>query len=328
MKVLYVGDIHIKPSNLEESESLFQFVLDTATENKADRVVFTGDVNDTHDVVRLRVLEFLDKWFREFRKKDFKTVVIAGNHDMLGDYSNCYTSLNPFRGLEQGNFGIVEKPFIDGIFGYLPYIHDDKQFIEEANELAEQGATILVSHPNFVGAVYDNGTPINNGVDPSLLDQRFLHLIGGHIHTELRYDRVWYIGTPRWLTASCANKSKGIWLVTHADTGEITEITFLSTDKVCTPIRSFTWNQGEEKPEMPSGSKNTLELVGSSDWITEQKKELKGLASISSKITDVKKSQTRKSGKNLFEFLSSHYQTDSNKRQKLIDYLKGLELLG
>ena len=69
-----------------------------------------------------------------------------------------------------------------------------------------------------------------------------------------------------------------------------------------------------------------IELVGSSDWVTSQKKELKGV-SISSKITDTKKSKLRKSGKSLFEFITEHSGLPQEQRLKLIKYMEGLNLV-
>jgi hypothetical protein len=84
------------------------------------------------------------------------------------------------------------------------------------------------------------------------------------------------------------------------------------------------WNEGQEKPLIPENADVNIELVGSSDWVTAAKKDLVGVR-VSSKITDTKKSRERKSGKSLHEFLSKHYQSD--KKEKLIDYMKGMELL-
>ena len=325
MNSLRVGDPHVKPNNLKESEALMWFVLDKALELKADRIEILGDVFDNHSLIRLEVLEFWHKWFATFASQvSFKTIVLVGNHDLTGDYSNTYSALHPFLSLENKNFKIVHEPYLDGAYGYLPYIHDNEKFVEEANKLAQQGATVLVSHPNFQGAVYDNGTNLDGGVDPDLLDNRYRHLIGGHIHTEIEIGRVWYTGNPRWLTKSCANKKKGIWLVEHSDTGQILSKEFISTESVCVPIRSIQWHEGEEMPMIPENAKVDIELIGSSNWVTKQKLELKGV-SISSKITDTKRSRERKSGKSLFEFLSKHYESD--KREKLLSYMKGLNLV-
>lgn len=324
MRILRVGDPHVKPNNLKESETLLNFVLFKAQELKVDRLEILGDLADTHSILRLEVLEFWQKWFKEFYRNKIETYVLVGNHDVGGDYSSSYSWLNVFSHLFD-YVRIVCEPYSSGYYGYLPYIHDNQKFIEEANELANQGATVLVCHPNFKGAVYDNGVPIDSGVDPLLLDPRFLHLIGGHIHTELEMDRVWYTGNPRWLTKSCSNKRKGIWLCTHDDTGLITSKEFISTESVCTPIVSIKWIEGQDKPEIPTNAKVDVELHGSSDWVSKVKKELVGSVSVSSKINDVKKSRERKSGKSLFDFISHHYETD--KREKLISYMRGLELV-
>jgi DNA repair exonuclease SbcCD nuclease subunit len=327
MKILRVGDPHVKPNNIKESEALIRFVLDKALEFKVDKLELLGDLFDTHGIVRLEVLEFWHKWFACFAAQDFKTVVLVGNHDVTGNYSSEYSALHPFIVRENGVFKIVHKPYLDGVYGYLPYIHNNDDFIKEANKLAEQGAKVIVSHPNFEGAVYDNGSPITSGVDPSLISDGVTHLIGGHIHTELELGRVWYTGNPRWLTKSCSNKRKGIWLCEHDDSGTIQSKTFISTESVCTPIVGLVWKEGEEKPTIPSNANVNIELVGSSDWVSKQKLELRGQVSISSKITDTKKSKERKSGKSLYEFLSKYYQTDPEKREKLISYMKGLEIV-
>jgi hypothetical protein len=327
MKFLRVGDPHCKVSNLRESEALMAFVLSEAVRLNIDVLEILGDLTDTHSIVRLEILEFWDNQFKILSKQSFKTRTLVGNHDLTGDYSKEYSSLHPFLSYENQNFKIIHEPFLDGKYGYLPYIHNNDKFIKEANALAAKGATVLVSHPNYEGAVYDNGTPLANGVSDNSLSPNFLHLIGGHIHTERAYGRIWYTGNPRWLTKSCANKEKGIWLVIHNDqTGAIESKEFISTKSVCTPIVSLVWHEGEEKPEISDNSKTYVELVGSSTWVTKTKKELVGKASVSSKITDIKKSKERKTGKNLHDFLHSHYQTD--RREKLIKYMEGTKLLG
>lgn len=328
MKILRVGDPHVKPNNLKESESLIDFVYNTAILNKVNRIEILGDLFDSHSIVRLEVSEFWNRWLIKLSDHpyNFNTIVLVGNHDLTGSYTNNYSALHPFLSLESTQLKIIHEPYIDCLYGYLPYIHSNEKFIEEANKLAQQGATVLISHPNYEGAVYDNGSNILNGVRDSDLSPNFRHLIGGHIHTEIEIGRIWYTGNPRWLTKSCANKKKGIWICHHDDTtGEILNKEFISTESVCTPIISLTWKEGEDKPEIPINAKVDVELIGSSDWVTKQKFELKGQVSISSKITDTKKSRERKSGKSLYEFLSKYYQTD--KRERLLKYMGDLKLV-
>src|ERR1035437_4918150 len=325
-RILYLGDPHVKISNLKESDDLMGFVLKTALHGMVDRLEILGDLTDTDSIVRLEVLEFWGRWFRILANQPFQTTILVGNHDLTGSYSNDYSSLHPFLSLENKNFKIVHEPHIDGVFGYLPYIHDNAKFVEEANKLAKQGATVLVSHPNFEGAVYDNGSDIANGVRDSDIADTYFRLIGGHIHTEIEVGRIWYVGSPRWLNKGCANKKKGIYIVNFDDTGQMTSEEFISTESICTPIVALTWKEGEDKPVVPEKATVHIELVGGSDWVTKSKKELIGV-SVSSKITDVKKSKERKSGKSLHEFLSNHYQAEPEKRVKLINYLEKLNLV-
>jgi hypothetical protein len=328
VKILRVGDPHVKPNNIKESETLMEFVLAKALELKIDRLEILGDLLDTHSIVRLEVLKFWTKWLNRLSSQKFKTIVLIGNHDISGDYLDNYSALHTALHLENDNFKIVHEPYLDGLYGYLPYIHDNDRFVEEANKLAKMGATVLVSHPNFEGAVYDNGVGISNGVRSDLLDANLFHLIGGHFHSQIQIGRVWYTGNPRWLTKSCANKQKGIWLCHHNDlTGKIESKEFISTGSVCTPIVSLTWKEGQDKPEIPTNAKVDIELVGSSDWVTSTKKQLVGSVSVSSKITNAKKSRERKSGKTLHDFLSNHYQTEPEKRKKLITYMGNLNLV-
>jgi hypothetical protein len=326
---MYMGDPHIKPSNIDESDALVQFVIDRALEHKINILNILGDLWDTHSVVNLRVTEFWEGWFNILRNHhEFRTIILVGNHDLTGDYSSNYSALHPFLPLENKNFKIVAHPHLEGLYGYLPYIHDNNKFVEYANHLADKGAKVLISHPNFEGAVYDNGSPLSGGISDNSLDPRFLHLIGGHIHTERSYGRVWYTGNPRWLNKSCSNKDKGVWLVDHDDiTGAILSKKFISTESVCQRIVSLTWKEGEDRPIIPAFAKVDVELHGSSDWVSKQKLELKGLVSLSSKITDTKKSKERKSGKSLVEFLSKYYQAEPEKIQKLIKYLGEMKLV-
>jgi DNA repair exonuclease SbcCD nuclease subunit len=325
MKFLRLGDPHVKPTNIKESEALMEFAVSKALEFKVDVFEILGDIYDTHDIVRLKVLKFWTKWFKILSEQSFKTVVLVGNHDMSGDYLDSFSPLHTALHLENEKFKIVHEPYVDGVYGYLPYTHSNDTFVEEANKLANLGAKVLVSHPNYEGAVYDNGVGISNGVDPNSLSNNFRHLIGGHIHTELEIGRVWYTGNPRWLTKSCANKKKGFWICDHDDTGQITNKEFISTESVCTPIVALVWKEGEDKPTIPENAKVDVELIGSSDWIAKQKLELKDKVSISSKTTDPKRTKERKSGNSLYEFLSKHYETD--KREKLLKYLGELRLV-
>ena len=328
MKILRVGDPHIKVSNLDESDRLMQFVLDQANSLSVDTVEFLGDMADTHAIVRLEVLEFLDRWFRTFASQGFKTIVLVGNHDLTGSYSSKYSALTPFRNI-LGNLKIIETPTLIGKIGYLPYIHDNEVFVSEANNLAALGAKVLVSHTTYEGSAYDNGMYAPNGVNHEHIDLSVTNLVSGHIHSTQEFGRVQYPGTARWATASDANAEKGIYLYTHDEEGAIAARDFIDTKSVCTPIIGIERKESDTSPlSIPEGAEVYLSLIGTSAWIQSVKEELRGKKGlkISSKFTDTKRAATtRKSGKSLMEFVTSHYET--KKRDKLISFMQELKIV-
>lgn len=326
MRVLRVGDPHIRPSNITEAHKLMEFVRETAYTNKVDQIEILGDLFHTHAVIRLEVLEFWAEWLPNL-SKHHRLIVLVGNHDMSGDHSSNSNALSVFKDMENERFKIVDAPYRSGVFGYLPYKHSNADFLEEGRKLFSSGCRTLVCHATFSGSQYDNGFFAPNGVNPD--DLPFSTIISGHIHKEqiIAGGKVDYPGTPKWDTASDANERKGIWLYEHDDsTGVVTQRNFISTEKVCTPIVSFVWLEGEEQPVIPEGSRATVELVGSGDWVANKKSTLKGKVGIKSKITDKKRSESRKAGNSFENYLANLYVSTMD-REHLLAYAKELGIV-
>lgn len=306
MKILRVGDPHIRPNNIREANQLMEFICNTVKSAKVDRLEILGDLFHTHAVVRLEVLEFWDKWLQRF-SDIVETVVLVGNHDMGGDYHSHSHALTVFKRIQNEKLKIIDEPTTIGVFGYLPYIHDRAVFLESAKRLNSENAKVLVCHATFSGSQFDNGFYAPEGINPD--DVPFDKIISGHIHKEqiLAGGKVDYPGTAKWDTASDANERKGVWLYEHDVDGKVLNRDMISTEKVVTPIVSYKWIEGQEAPAIPEGAKASVELIGSSDWITKQKTKLKGKVSISSKFTDKKEKSERKSGNSLENFLANLY---------------------
>lgn len=312
MNILRVGDPHVRPTNLEESERLLQFVLDTARAYSVFRIEILGDLFHTHAILRLEVLEFWKRWLK-ILSDEFQTVVLVGNHDQSGNHHSDSHALSVFIGLNNALM-IIEQPEAYGPIGYMPYIHDNAQFISQANALADRGVKFLVSHTTYAGSKYDNGMYAPDGVDPDLIDARILTLLSGHVHAEQQYGRVIYPGTARWDTASDANKRKGIWLYKHDPiSAAILEASFISTEKVCVPLIELSWREGDPQPNLVEGARVHVELIGSSAWISQQKGILKGKCSIRTKITDSKHLESRKATASLQEYIENQYVTTADK---------------
>ena len=323
-KALRVGDPHVKPSNIDESERLLEFVLSKARDLNVDKIEILGDLFHTHAIVRLEVLEFWRKWL-PLLADEFQTIVLVGNHDLSGNSHSSAHALSVFINIHERLF-IIQAPVKIGSIGYMPYIHENSEFIVAANNLADQGATFLVSHTTYAGSKYDNGMYAPDGVDPDLIDSRLTGLLSGHVHAEQQYGRVIYPGTARWDTASDANKRKGIWLFDHDPSGALLGSDFIGTEAVCVPLISLEWREGDPVPVLPEGARISVELIGTSNWISQQKGSLKGLASIRTKVTDSKKAENRKSGNSLSEYLQNTFVSTMD-RQRLLTFAKEIGLV-
>lgn len=326
MKILRVGDPHIRPSNIEEADRLMGFVKQVVIGGKVDRLEILGDLFHTHAVIRLEVLEFWNKWLQVFRDI-VETVVLVGNHDMTGDYNNTGShALTVFKRLQNEKLRIIDAPTQIGIFGYVPYIHGEPAFENAVRHLASTGSKVLVCHAEFSGSQYDNGFYAPHGFNPDTVP--FDTIISGHIHKEqvIAGGKVDYPGTPKWDTASDANEQKGIWLYEHAADGKVVTRDRISTAHVCTPIVSFVWLEGQPEPVIPEGAKVSVELVGTSTWIAKKKTALKGKVSVSSKFTDKKEKTERKAGNSLENYMANLYDTKMD-RTKLIQFAKEIGIV-
>jgi DNA repair exonuclease SbcCD nuclease subunit len=327
MRILRIGDMHVKPNNLEESEKLMHFINDKILEIQPDRVEILGDLYHTHAVIRLEVLEFWDGWLDVLTShENIEIVVLIGNHDMTGEYSADYSALHVFRHLARNrkNLKIVQNPRTEGIYGYISYTHDRDTFYDICRGLASEGAKVLVCHQSFSTSKFESGTYDPEGFDTDPIP--FDIIISGHIHAHQECTangkQVIHPGTPKWDSASDANQNKGIWLYHHDDlTGKITKTEFWSTSRIVTPIFELEWKEGDDMPQVPSTGKITIELIGSVKWVSEQKKVLKGQYGIKTKITDKVSKSIRNPGKSFQDFMTNLYQTTFD-RDKLIAYMK------
>jgi|ERR1700677_5019 len=331
MRILRVGDPHIKPSNVEEAEDLFHFINDQILELKPHRVELMGDLFHTHGIVRLEVLEFWYGWLDVLTAhEDIEFYVLVGNHDKGSTEEHAFSALTVFNHPKRAkNLKICELPRVDGPFAYVSYYHDHNKFIEIANHCASQGAKVLVCHQTFDGSYYENGFYAPDGIDASKIN--FDLIISGHIHTtqDIQKDgkRIIYPGTPKWDTSSDANEEKGIWLFEHDDTtGALISQKLITTQHVVTKIVHLVWKEGEPQLAVPGGCKVSIELIGSAAWVEKESAALKGVYPLRTKITDKVQKKERQAGKSFPEFVANRFKTDID-RVALLRYMKELGIV-
>jgi len=328
MKILRVGDAHIKVSNLKDAESLMDFVIKTAEKEKVDVVEFLGDLFHTHAIMRIEVVDFWQRQFNTLELKNIECRVLVGNHDQPGskEKEQLMNALNIFEQSYHPDYDvrtIINKPMIISNIAYIPYMSDEAAFLKASADLHKEGATaLLVAHQTFTGATYENGFYAEDGIDPALVAQDYI--ISGHIHKQQEIGKCWYQGTPKWDTMSDANEDKGIWIYEHNSMGGIESKMFISTAGVVTPIYKHTVNEGDDEPTLVDGARNYIEFKGKSAWITKMKKKYKGKASIKARPTDRK--SVKIDSKNLVsinEYLSKSFEViDGVDKKDVSNYLE------
>lgn len=312
MTILRVGDPHVRPDNLEESERLMQFVLDQATSSGVDRIEFLGDQHHTHGVLRVEVIEFWMRWAKKLGEK-FDVVFLVGNHDQPGDYQreqelNALIYLEGIKGVT-----VASKPTLRDNILYVPHMSKQEDFVKALEGYQSKDIT-LVCHQTFNGCAYENGFYAKDGFDPATV-AGFKAVICGHIHKQQKFGNISYIGTPRWDSVSDANEEKGIWI----------DDNFISTRGVCTPIISILLRPGDSVPDTLEG-RVMVTLEGPQAWIASVSKELKGKARVIPKPTDARDKAAETSSKlDSIEAYAERHKFDPNVTpEEVLGYLKGM----
>ena len=257
---VWVGDPHVKKTNIEESYRLIRWIDKEAQKRNAP-VVFAGDQYNDFGVARVEAVQF---WSNAFNEMNSKVIAIVGNHD-----ANSDVSLN-FMDIHKHQVLVVDKPIIiDGVL-LLPFFRKNELFIKAMEEAF--GATEVFCHQEFNGCQYENGFYSPHGVDPELIPSHIKQITSGHIHKNQEFGKIWYPGTARHLTRSDIGEKKGVFFVNRkAGTRE-----FIPTPKeVSEPFVSIDITP-DHTPELPNteSSRVFVNIKGPKDFI---KKTLKSI---------------------------------------------------
>jgi len=266
MKILLVGDLHIKKSNLDESRAVLDWIIENAGHHQM--TVLLGDIYNDHGIISADVQAVVTDFFSKLEKVCPKTINIEGNHDQAGDEKNSslYVHSIGHRDLYEDRLVHIFEPTQFSApkcakLGFVPFRRSNDRFIKECNELNESGCNIIFCHQEFNGAVYENGFYAPHGVDPQFNPK--VKFISGHIHQQQNFSNVWYTGAPRWLTKSDANSLRGIWSIEIDQTGIIGK-TFISSSSVSPEYHLITIDDSsvDNLSDFPQKDKIYAEYIG------------------------------------------------------------------
>lgn len=290
---LYVGDPHVRPEDLHDSEALLAAVTKMVNEgtpdgHRVDRVIFLGDQHHTHAILHVDVVAF---WLRHLDAIKKPVIMLLGNHDMPSDRGSKVHALMAYKHFK--HVKVVDAPWQCSGQLFLPYYFNPQEFVAAANLYPD--TKTLICHQTITGATYENGFYAKDAADATLVPQQFV--VSGHIHTTQEFGKIWYPGSPRWLTVGDANVSKYLWLVESDETGAIyTNRRQYSTDEYCSRLVHF-----QDTPEEPLDFKPirdhryVIDVRGPQEWIDARKAIYLGRARVRTYRTDTAAPKVRES---------------------------------
>lgn len=194
MKVLIVGDIHIKTNNLEQISKLQQVIIDKIHDLKPEFVVFLGDILDYHEKIITPCLNKACELIKEVSTL-CKLYVLVGNHDYISN-TQFLSNNHWMNALKQwNNVIIVDKVIVNDQYTFCPYVYPGK--LLEALQTNKEYITtkILFCHQEFRGC--DMGVIVSDCGDEYTSLENFKYIISGHIHdSQWLSDEVFYVGAP------------------------------------------------------------------------------------------------------------------------------------
>ena len=223
-RLLAIGDVHIKLSNLEDIELFLEKIKITITNERPDFIIILGDVLNTFERIHTTCLSYAQRLFTVCSEYT-QTYVLVGNHDYISN-SQFLTShhwMTPFSTWNQLTIvdRVVSFTHEKNHFVLCPYVPDGR-LVEALSTFPEWlSAHMIFGHQLLNGAKM--GAILAEHVEE--WKQEYPFLCCGHIHDKQRVQsNLYYTGTP--MQDSFAEKrSKSIALFTvHEKEFEIKEI--------------------------------------------------------------------------------------------------------
>lgn len=181
MKVLFIGDQHVKTSNLAEIELLIKAIENEFLQNPPSIIVMGGDLLHTHERLNTVALNKACDFINRMRKIAL-TYVLVGNHDAI--HNGIFLSedhwLNPIK--QWHNVVIVDKIIsfekANTKLIFAPYVPPGR-FIEALNTInGWLDANCIFAHQEFKGCKM--GHILSEIGDDWPLN--YPNVVSGHIH--------------------------------------------------------------------------------------------------------------------------------------------------
>lgn len=309
MKIIEIGDLHVKKDNIDESIRFIKWLIDIIKEVKSKengiKLIFLGDQFNDFGVARVEVIKF---W--TWASNQLTTILpptdivyLIGNHDRNSEGTDSAMSAFFDKGQLIDKLG--EK--ITHNIGGIGFIRDNELFTKEVITMYNEGVRLIYCHQEFQGAMFETGMYVPHGVDPTIFPPNLIFR-SGHFHKKQSFGKITYVGTPRYLTKSDIGETKGIHIYDSITLKE----TFLPTpEEVCESLKLIKINEGEDLPKVNFTNKVYVELCGSKQWCEKFEKKVPTGTKLSCVYTDTIKDVKVKESDGIPLSFAKFYQTQN-----------------
>lgn len=222
MKVLVIGDMHLKVQTMGTMVEARESILNLTRELKPDYVALIGDQLDGHDTLKLACLAVPTEFVTSLAEYA-KVIMLVGNHDMLNNQQYCsdYHAFTSMKSIP--NLLVVDKPIVCNpdacgtepaliCTPFLPkgsFCRGMDEFLpSEWQDWRQRTAdAVLLAHQEFRGAII-NMAPSTKG---DAYEAGWPRVFSGHIHERHTVgENVHYVGTP-WSTSFGSGGACACW---------------------------------------------------------------------------------------------------------------------
>jgi DNA repair exonuclease SbcCD nuclease subunit len=222
IRVLTIGDPHLRADQMPRSKRLVDSILIKVQELNPDAVIILGDTLHTHDVIKVGALALAYKFVYDLSQLA-PVYVLVGNHDIA--HNQVYLPEmehpeHPFVGLnEWKNVTVCDKATKFEIMGMtfcgVPYVPPGR-YMEAIKEIDISEIKAFFSHQEFRGVKARLSDTIGS-LDSEIWPANFPLNICGHYHeAQIIADNLIYVGTPDQ-QSSAESENKGVSLFTFSD---------------------------------------------------------------------------------------------------------------
>ena len=217
-KIYLVGDLHFGVDAnsiawLNHQKKFFSELLIPHLKKtvKPGYILFQfGDIFETKQTLNVNIFNNVMDLFEEVAEI-LPVYIFLGNHDTYYSDRNDINSLKILS--DKNNVHLFENPTVIGInkkkLLVLPWISDFNNLMNILED-NQNKANYVFAHMDVAGMTYDNGYPIQRGVDFDILS-KYDKVFSGHIHKPQVKDNFIYIGTPYHLDFGDVGQVKGFY---------------------------------------------------------------------------------------------------------------------